>query len=250
MGSFTPSTANVIMAAVFPQTTTAMTPATTVTTQAGFKIYNSTNAANNIGIYCPHAANVLHRIDLLVGSVITGTSPSSGGGAILDTQFGYSALTNVTNFSTNTITFPTFGAGQQYVGYRGTVMGDATTVPANAWTGWFLGTNAQGGTLPAATNNNQITFPTSGTGSSSCQVQGFVITAANLPTTNNTGLTTTQPYAAPTSTIQPVFIAYGDLNTYRTVSANDTPVFTGGAGTTGQPQGTITTNGAIVITLD
>lgn len=253
MGSFTQGTANVIMASIFPQaTTSSLVPiqagaaaVTGATTQVGFKIYNNVNTAGQVGIYSGNAANVLHRIDLVVGSTTSNTGPGSNAG-LTDANFN-SAGTALQGTTTNggTVTFPTFGASQQYGGYRGAVMGDTTTVAANAWSGWFIGTSAG---LPSVTNNNQITFVTAGASSTGCQAQGFVITASSTTTMSNPASTTTV-ITAPTGS-QSVFIAYGDLNSYRTISANDTPVFTGGTGTAGWPASSITANGAIVITLD
>lgn len=254
MGSFTQGTANVIMASIFPQaTTSSLVPiqagaaaVTSATTQVGFKIYNNVNTAGQVGIYSGNAANVLHRIDLVVGATTNNQGPGTNQG-LTDANFN-TAGTALQGSTTNggTVTFPTFAAGGQYVGYKGAVMGDNITVAANSWTGWFIGTS---GGLPAVTNNNQITFVTAGTGSTGCQAQGFVVTASSSTSmANPNGITTV---IASLTGSQSVIIAYGDLNSYRTISANDTPVFTGGTGTAGWPTtNAISTSGAIVITLD
>ena len=253
MGSFTGKTADFIMGAIFPTTASSNVPVaagasgiTTMQAQTAFRIYNNVAAANELGIYSANNP-VKHRIDLIVGSSTTGTAP--GGTPITDANFntaGTALQGNTT--AAGTLTFPTYATTtDQYYLYKGTVMGDTTFNSANTWTAWYLGASTSS-SLPTASNNSQIAFPQSGGSSAGCKVVGFVISAATA-NTSSTGLTTSTVISQPTGS-HSTFIAYGDLNTFKTVSANDTPIFTGAVGSGSWPTQSITTNGAIVITLD
>lgn len=273
MGSFTTNTANVIMASIFPYvggTTTGtigriMANTAVQTGSEGFRIYASGAAAttaNGIGIYAGLSGaagvqGVAHAIYLIRGANI-GANTGPGANPITDTNFastglGLAAGTTTTSAGALTFTNNTDYPSTQQAGAC-QIMG-STTIAANAWSGWFLG--ASGG-LPAVTNNGQITFATMTAGSTAINIVGFAITATPADLTLNSAKapnTTANIIAAPggSTTALPAIIAYGDLNTFRSVQGSDTPVFTGGTGTAptaGTPAGGITANGAIVITLD
>lgn len=265
MGSFTTNTANVIMASIFPyvgglSTGTLgriMANTSAVTGSEGFRIYSTANSANSIGIYAglsgaASVQGVAHAIYLIKGTTAN-TGPA--GTPITDANFtanGWGLTGTTTAAGTlNFLTATEYPSAQNAGACQ--IMG-STTVAANAWSGWFLG--ASGG-LPAVTNNGQITFSTMTAGSAAVNIVGFAITAtpANLTLDNTKAAptTTTVGTNSGSATALPAIIAYGDLNTFRSVQGSDTPVFTGGTGTAptaGTPGGGITTNGAIVITLD
>jgi hypothetical protein len=228
MGSFTSATARILMDAIFPATPTSLDTLSAAGTVASYRIYNNSDTANAVGIRMTGAGTkVIHSCHLVVGSVtVNGNAPGTG---LTDTNFAsgasnasarvgtISGTTTPTGQGANTVTYPTQA---QYGGYTGKVM-VAAAAGSHDWRGWTITENAGKG---EAVSNGPIAFPQSSTGT--CTVWGFVIAgqAADAQPASATTL-----IAAPTNTTAPLIIAYGDLSSSRSLSAQDTPVFASGA---------------------
>jgi len=225
MGSFTSNVAFQLMRAIFPASTTALTAiSATNTNAAGFRIYNNVTAtAGQFGILnAAGQAPVLHSCNLVLGANSALNNPS--GSTMTDANF----TTNPQGggISSNTaqagnLSYPITGNGN-YVDYTGMVM-VASGGTTHTWQGWNLSETANKG---QAQSKLQIGFPALGQGSGPQNVYGFVISAH---ATSNVAPNSSSQLIAPTTSLMPVVIAYGDLSSGRQLTQGDTPVFADGA---------------------
>lgn len=226
MGSFTSNVAFQLMRAIFPATTTTLTPLTaTNTSAAGFRVYNNVSGtAGQFGILSA-GANVVHSCNLVLGANSASANPSTTSGPMTDANFTSPAsvagggITGSTSVA-GALSYPTVAGG--YVDYTGKVM-VASGGTTHTWTGWTLSETSNKGQAVSAL---QIGFPALGTGSTAQNVYGFVISAHS--TTDVAPNSSSQLVAATTSAM-PVVIAFGDLSNGRQLTAGDTPVFATGA---------------------
>jgi hypothetical protein len=222
MGSLTQASSQQIFSALFPTGATSHTAASLGTTASGFRIYNTTNTAGQVGIFAGNAA-VIHQMTLILGTGDASSNPVPGIPLVDGNVLGNS-LSSTPTPSAGTITF----ANQASYPNSGLIGGSVAMGNPNTWLGWTLDAD---GTKARARNNGSITFPTLTSGPK--DLWGWCI--SSIATAANTG-------ANPASTTQllatantPVIIAYGDLSFARRISSGDTPSFT---------------NNAVVITLD
>jgi len=224
MGSFTSLTATQIMRAIFPTSTTSHTAITTPTTAlSGYKIYNSSTAANQIGLYSLAGA-VVHSCNLVLGT--SGAQSNPQGSIMTDANFITSpqlgGITGNTGTAGN-LSYPIISGGSPYVGYTGMAMVTSGGTGTHTWTGWTLSETSNKGQAVSA---NQIGFPVLGAGSAAQNVFGFVISAhasTSVPPNSASQLLSSNGGGTP------VVIAYGDLSSGRQLTAGDTPVFADGA---------------------
>ena len=246
MGSFTLASARALLLAMFPNNQSAATPSNTnqITSSTGataaaqrssITVYsNSTAVANSYGLYGSGttAGEVRHGIHLIAAGTNAGITAS----ALTDSNFTGVALQGNLGATGVAITLPPI-ATNNYTTYASQAMPRFTGGTAYSWKGWALTAS-----VAEVTNEGQISFPQNLSGNTIFPaIVGFLIHTDVTTTSDASGggsvtagwinggnLGTTGSTTTGTSG-QPTIIAYGDLSTYRSIQASDTPVFTSGA---------------------